>query len=130
VNDLTFVLRVVDLLASHGLRTWVFGGWAEELRGLAPPRPHASIDLLYPAPDFARLDALGLDSIAAKRFPHKRAFAVDRVMVEVVLVQRDATGWHTGGHRWPPNVFVSGGRLPVASAEALVGYRASQRRAA
>ena len=30
-----FVLRAVDLLASYGIRTWVAGGWGEELRGLA-----------------------------------------------------------------------------------------------
>jgi hypothetical protein len=130
VNDLTFVLRVVDLLASHGLRTWVFGGWAEELRGLTVPRTHRDVDLLYPAPGFARLDAVDFDWIAAKRFPHKRAFLLDGVMVELLLVARDEDGWHTGAHRWPANVFASAGRLPVASADALSAYRASPRRAA
>jgi len=130
VNDLAFVLRAVDLLASHGLRTWVFGGWGEELRGLGAPRAHADVDLLYPAPDFRRLDALDLDWIAAKRLAHKRAFVLDGIMVDVVLVERDENGWYTGSFRWPPNVFASGGRLPVASAEALTGYRASHRRAA
>jgi hypothetical protein len=130
VNDLTFVLRVVDLLASHGLRTWVCGGWGEELRGLRAPRAHGDVDLLYPAPDFARLDALDLDWIAAKRFAHKRAFVLDGTMIEVVLVARDERGWYTGAFRWPPNVFASGGRLPVASAAALAAYRATYRRAA
>jgi hypothetical protein len=130
VNDLTFVLRVVDLLASHGLRTWVSGGWGEELRGLCPPRAHADVDLLYPARDFARLDALALEWIEAKRFTHKRAFVLDGTMVEVVLVGRDADGWHTRGFRWPSNVFASGGRLPVASPAALCEYRAAHRRAA
>jgi hypothetical protein len=130
VNDLAFVLRVVDLLASHGLRTWVFGGWAEELRGFRAPSAHADVDLLYPAPDFARLETLELDWIAAKRFRHKRAFVLDGVMVELVLVARDEHGWHTGAHRWPANVFASAGRLPVASTDALSAYRASHRRAA
>jgi hypothetical protein len=126
VNDLAFVLRVVDLLASHGLRTWVSGGWGEELRGLRAPRVHAGVDLLYPAPDFARLDVLDLEWVDARRFAHKRAFVLDAVLVEVLLVARDAEGWHTGVHRWPSDVFVSGGRLPVASAEALGSYRAAR----
>jgi hypothetical protein len=126
MNDLAFVLRVVDLLASHGFRTWVFGGWAEELRGLSVPGEHADVDLLYPAPDFKRLDTLELDWISAKRFVYKRAFVLDGVMTEVLLVARDEHGWHTGAHRWPANVFASAGRLPVASADALSGYRAAR----
>jgi aminoglycoside-2''-adenylyltransferase len=136
VNDLAFVLRVVDLLCSHGMRTWVFGGWGEELRGLAAPRTHEDVDLLYPAPDWRRVDALELEWIRAKRFPWKRAFVLDETMVELLLVERDAEGWVTnlpaGPYRWPPNVFAAGGRLPVASAAALAGYRAAHasRRAA
>ncbi|HEY3184509.1 MAG TPA: hypothetical protein VGJ77_16835 [Gaiellaceae bacterium] len=126
MNDLAFVLRVVDLLASHGLRMWVFGGWGEELRGLRPPCGHADVDLLYPAPDFARLDTLDLDWIAAKRYPHKRAFVLDGVRVEVLLVARDEHGWHTGAHRWPANVFASAGRLPVASMDALSAFRVAR----
>jgi hypothetical protein len=126
VNDLTFVLRVVDLLASHGLRTWVFGGWGEELRGLRAPCTHADVALLYPAPDFARLDTLDLEWVAARRLAHRRAFVLDGVLVELLLVARDGEGWHTGAHRWPSNVFVSAGRLPVASAEALGAYRAAR----
>ena len=132
MNDLAFVIGVVDLLAARGCRTWVCGGWGEELRGLRAPRAHGDVDLLYPAPGFARVDALGLDWIAAKRFPHKRAFTLEGTMVELVLVERDAKGWHTGRHRWADNVFAAGGRLPVASTAALGGYRAAyaSRRAA
>jgi hypothetical protein len=124
MTDLTVVLRAVDLLASYGLRTWVFGGWGEELRGLVAPRQHGDVDLLYPGRDFTRLDALDLDWIHAKRLAHKRGFVLDGVMVEVFLVERDEWGWRTGDHRWPPNVFAASGRLPVASAAALASYRA------
>ena len=31
-DDVTFVMRVADLLAEGGFRAWLFGGWAEELR--------------------------------------------------------------------------------------------------
>jgi hypothetical protein len=130
MNDLTFVLRAVDLLTSHGCRTWVAGGWGEELRGLAAPRDHADVDLLYPAPGWARVDGLELEWVEAKRQPWKRAFVLDGTLVEVKLVRRDADGWITDGHRWPANVFAASGRLPVASALALVSYRAAHERRA
>jgi hypothetical protein len=135
VNDLTFVLRAVDLLWSQGVRTWICGGWAEELRGLSPVRQHEDLDLLYPAPGWTRVDRLELDWVEGKRFPWKRAFVLDGVLVELVLVERDAQGaWFTGlgrrRHIWPPDTFAANGRLPVASAAALTGYRGSYRRAA
>jgi Aminoglycoside-2''-adenylyltransferase len=129
MTDLALVLAAADLLESYGARTWVFGGWAEELRGLAPPRDHRDVDLLYPAPRFDRLDALDLRWIEPKRLAHKRAFVLDETMVEVFLVQRDADGWFTEfarvRHHWPPNVFAASGRLRVASAAALIGFRAA-----
>jgi hypothetical protein len=135
VNDLDFVLRAVDLLRSEGVCTWVFGGWGEELRGLAPPSSHSGLDLLYPARDWQRVDALDLDWIAAKRRPGKRAFKLDGTMVELLLVERDERGWFTerskGRHDWPDDVFAtSGGRLAVASTAALAGYRRGYRAAA
>ena len=131
-NDLPFVMRVVDLLAENGFRTWLFGGWAEELRGLAPPGQHRDVDLLYPAPDFDRLDAFflsaRLDEVGDDR-AYARAFAVDGITVELILVRRDPDGWFTefrgGRHRWPADVFGRATRPPVASAGALAGYRSS-----
>jgi Aminoglycoside-2''-adenylyltransferase len=134
VNDLAFVLRAVDLLRSHGVRTWLCGGWAEELRGQRPPGEHADLDLLYPAPDWARIDELELDWIEAKRAPWKRAFSLEGTSVELLLVERDSRGWFTRRagqrHDWPPDVFSANGRVGVASAAALSSYRASYRRAA
>jgi len=134
VNDLAFVLRAVDVLSAHGVRTWVCGGWAEELRGLRPPGEHTDLDLLYPAPSWARVDELELEWIEPKRSPWKRAFVLDGTTVELLLVQRDPRGWFTRSagrrHDWPPDVFATNGRIAVASAAALSGYRASYRRAA
>jgi hypothetical protein len=134
VSDLDFVLEAVDLLASHGVRTWVCGGWGEELRGLRPPGEHADLDLLYPAPGWARVDELDLDWIEAKRSPWKRAFVLDATMVELLLVERGPGGWFTrlpgGRHEWPADVFATNGRISVASAAALAGVRSSDRRAA
>ena len=46
MNDLSFVMRVVDMLEDARLRVWLFGGWAEELRGLRAPCEHADVDFL------------------------------------------------------------------------------------
>jgi hypothetical protein len=132
VNDLDFVLRAVDLLWSKGVRTWVSGGWGEELRGLDPPRAHADLDLLYPARDWRRVDALQVDWVAAKRNPWKRAFVLDGILVELFLVERDEHGWFTQlagrRHDWPDNVFSTNGRIAVASTAALASFRHSRDR--
>ncbi len=142
-GDLAVVLRVADVLEGARLRTWLFGGWAEELTGLSAPREHAGIDLLYPGRSFDRVDRFleraAVGEIAAKRESHRRVFILEGAQVELLLVQRDEHGWHTdfpaGRHSWPDDVFAGGGRLPVASEAALSGYRArlavrSARRAA
>jgi hypothetical protein len=129
MSDLPFVMRVVDLLEDARLRVWLFGGWAEELRGLRAPCEHVDVDFLYPGRDFSRVDRFlgGTDDTR----PHKRTFEVDGVQVELLLVQKDEHGWFTelarGRHRWPADVFANAGRLPVASATALESYRHSRR---
>jgi hypothetical protein len=131
VNDLRFVERAVSLLASRGIDTWVFGGWGEELRGLILPREHADLDLLYPAADWAVVDANHLDWIDAKRYPWKRAFTFEGVAVELFLVQRDERGWYTQlqrrRHDWPETLFGTNGRLPIVSTAALASFRHSYR---
>ncbi len=130
MTDLGVVLRVVDTLETARLRVWLFGGWAEELRGLRSPCEHQDVDLLYPGRDFVRVDRFLGDGVADAR-PHKRSFELDGVFVELLLVQKDEQGWYTdlprGRHRWPSDVFANAGRLPVASAAALEGYRHSRR---
>ena len=131
VNDLAFVERAVLLLESKGVDTWVFGGWAEELRGLIKPREHVDVDLLYPAEDWSIVDNLYLDWVEGKHFDWKRAFRLEGITVELFLVQYDARGWYTQlerrRHNWPANVFSNKGRLPVVSTAALAGYRHSYR---
>lgn len=131
-NDLPFVMSAVDLLAEGGLSVWLFGGWAEELRGHVPPGPHRDVDLLYPAPNFERLDAFflaeRLDEVGDDR-SYARAFSLDGITIELLLVQRDADGWFTnfrgGRFRWPADVFERAARPPVASEGALISYRSS-----
>jgi hypothetical protein len=129
MNDLQFVMRVVDMLEDARLRVWLFGGWAEELRGLRAPCEHTDVDFLYPGRDFSRVDRfLGETS---DRRPHKRGFEVESILVEFLLVQKDERGWFTqlpaGRHNWPADVFATAGRLPVASVAALESYRHSRR---
>ena len=131
MNDLVFVERVQTMLRARGVETWVFGGWGEELRGLIRPRDHVDLDLLYPGESWDDVDALDLDWIEGKRFPWKRAFALEAVAVELFLVQRDEEGWYTAlrrrVHRWPENVLASNGHLRVASTAALASFRHSYR---
>jgi hypothetical protein len=110
-NDLEFVRGIVAFLDGHGVETLIFGGWAEELHGLCSERAHGDLDLLYPAEDFGCIDALvragELSEIRGKRFPHKRAFIVDGLAIEIFLVQDDAGGpytvfWGDVRHDWPP----------------------------
>jgi hypothetical protein len=135
MSDLAHVMRVVDLLEDARLRVWLFGGWAEELRGLRAPCEHTDVDVLYPGRDFSRVDKFiaraPVGEIEGKHRDHKRAFILDGTMVELLLVQKDERGWYTelprGRHDWPADVFANAGRLPVASAAALEGYRHSRR---
>ena len=127
MTDLSVVLKIVDALENARLRVWLFGGWAEELRGLRPPCEHSDVDFLYPGKDFSRVDRFA----AGEGRAHKRSFMLEGAPVELLLVQKDVGGWYTelprGRHDWPADVFANAGRLPVASVAALEGYRHSRR---
>src|SRR6516162_2372453 len=87
-----FVLSLMSSLSQAQIMTWLFGGWAEEMWGIFPPRHHRDVDLLYPAPGFAYLDqwlaqAADLAVIPEKKFSHKRAFLLEGIMVEVILLE-------------------------------------------
>lgn len=139
-NDLAFARNVTARLAAAGVLTWVFGGWAEELLRLRPARAHRDLDLLYPAADFTDADTFmasgsQVTEITGKRFPHKRAFLDDGIMVELLLVQSPSPGkyvtifWGDTPHQWPHDVISStAGGLRVASAASLRSYRASHPR--
>ena len=66
MNDLAFVERAQTTLRAHGIETWVFGGWGEELRGLIRPREHVDLDLLYPAESWDEVDVLPFEWVPAK----------------------------------------------------------------
>lgn len=57
-HDLTLVRSVVADLFAAGFAVTVFGGWAEELHGLAPAGEHGDIDLMIFDPDIRQLDTM------------------------------------------------------------------------
>ena len=61
---------------------------AANYSALKPPGAHSDVDLVVTDPDVAHLDAWlsTRDEIEAKRLPHKRAFRLDEVMIELHLV--------------------------------------------
>lgn len=131
-HDLDTVCRVLRLVSGAGMDCWLFGGWAEELRGLCTARLHRDVDLLYVAQSFNSLTGLlrdfGLVEVHGKRFHHKRAFLFDTVMVELFLVETDGQGrftmfWGEARHDWPLDTFSYLSGVPVASAAALNDYR-------
>lgn len=101
----------LDLLRNTGIVCHVAGGWAEELLGLRPPGPHGDVDLIYSEDGWRTVDAWlhqppsDFTEIAAKRFAHKRAFLLDGVCCEIVLVQLEPDGpitwfWGDVPFRW------------------------------
>jgi protein-tyrosine phosphatase len=117
----------MDWLRSRDVDTWLFGGWATELRGISTPCPHHDVDLLYPAENFDRVDELlgSLDEITAKRFPHKRAFEFDGIMVELFLVRFDGRAhytsfWNSYRYEWADDVFADD---RIVGVNALADFR-------
>ena len=126
-NDYELLKRVLGRLQCAGFSPLVFGGWAQELLQLAPPRSHLDVDLLLPADSFTALDrflasaqSFGWSEIKAKRFAHKRAFLVQSVMVELMLVE---PGLVT--HFWGDVPFYWLDPLPHSEAIEIDGVSAS-----
>ncbi len=114
-NDLVFVRETMSRLDAAGVRTWLFGGWAEELLGLTTPREHHDVDLLYPAADFSLADTFiaahgRLLEITQKRHAHKRAFLRQGIMIELTLVGAVAADfttefWGENSYVWPADLL-------------------------
>lgn len=83
-------IRALRIVEDAGFQVALVGGWSRELLGLEAPREHGDIDLLVTNAPIPALDEFlgGLDEIKSKRFAHKRAFRLDGVMVELILVER------------------------------------------
>ena len=125
MNDLEFVDRAVDRAAVGRNRHLGLRRLGRGAARLAPPGPHVDLDLLYPARDWQRVDAL--DWVEDKRVEWKRTFTLESTLVELYLVERDEHGWFTrhgrSRHDWPDDVFATNGRIAVASVTALADFR-------
>jgi hypothetical protein len=88
-NGLEILVSVVDELLADGFDAAVFGGWAEELLELQPPREHKDIDLLIIDPEVAALDRFvaSRNEIELKRFSHKRAYVQSGILIELFVVR-------------------------------------------
>jgi len=134
-NTKELLKEVLVKLERSNIVCWVFGGWAEEFRGLCKPRGHGDIDLLYPAPDFEKVDDFlaqnkQFTEIKGKHFPHKRAFLIKDVAVELFLLESCSDKIVTNyfnqkEYVWPNDTLdehkIDG--LLVASINSLVEYR-------
>ena len=137
-NTLILVQQVMHRLENAGITTWLFGGWAEELQRLCYPRTHKDIDLLYPSSQFEKVDNWIVEQhdislVVQKKFSHKRAFILDSIMVEILLLEPYREGHITYHYNnlyqtiWPVDtlgrIYIHGHTLPVASPNALSFYR-------
>ena len=135
-----FVRSIMHRFAAAGFAMWLAGGWAEELRGICPPRRHGDIDLLYPATDFCKLDewlasAEDLPLVRPKWFSHKRAVLCEPVLVEIFLLEPQSKSHVTRffdcryEFTWADDTLsyfsLVEDIVPVASYQALHQYRQS-----
>jgi hypothetical protein len=129
-NDFNLLRAIVGELSPR-FAVAVFGGWAEELLELTPPRRHKDIDLMLYDPDLDELDRfVGIrGEIVAKRFSHKRAFVLDHVLIELFLATRDGERWKTAfwdshSYFWPQGSDpIIRRHLPVVPAEVVSAFR-------
>ncbi len=130
-NTLELVIEVKKMLKAANIETWIFGGWAEELLHMIPPRAHNDIDLLYLAEDFNKVDSFLLNNsecieILPKHFHHKRAFRYKGIMIELFLVTKNSEKhstnfWGNIEYTWPKNTFTENKR--IVSKDALRAFR-------
>jgi hypothetical protein len=142
-NTLEFVLDTLNTLNNAGIQAWVFGGWAEELWQMIPPRPHHDLDLLFRGSDFQPVDSLlaanpVLFELHVKHFSHKRAFRNQDVLVELIRVEQTRNQFTTTFFTdkctliWPPDTFQftcqrNHRLIQTASPNALKWYRSQHR---
>jgi hypothetical protein len=138
--ELDWVLRELASLSAHGLAPVLFGGWAKELLAAWPGGPHDDLDVLVRARQIDELDAFilarGGQPFAPKRHPHKRAYVVSGILVELFLVTADRDDLVTdfyGRYRrvWTAPIsrplVVAGRRIELATPDTIVAYERDHR---
>lgn len=133
MNNLQLVRRVLADLKGAGFEPLLFGGWGEEVLGLADPRPHEDVDVVLLDPPIAELDAFvtARDEIVDGHLSHKRVYCHDGVKIELFIAQRvgnslETTFWGRLRWRWPDGMRpVSADGLPLAPVAAFRSFRDS-----
>jgi hypothetical protein len=133
VNDLDVVQKVLADLQLEGFKPLLIGGWAEELLGIAQPRPHEDVDVLLVDPQIERLDIYAAErgEVADGHLSHKRVCLLEGAKVELFIAHGGSGSletlfWDRFRWTWPANMepVVREG-LPVAPVEALRCFRDS-----
>jgi len=131
LNDLQLVRRVMADLEAAGFEPLLFGGWGEEVLGLAAPRQHEDVDVLLVDPPLSELDAFvaARDEIVDAHLSHKRVYRHDGVKIELFIARRvgdslETVFWDRLQWRWPDDMRrMSTDGLPLASAAAFLSFR-------
>ncbi|MEK7525666.1 MAG: hypothetical protein AAB561_01465 [Patescibacteria group bacterium] len=132
-NNSEFLFGVYEQLKSAGINVWLFGGWAQELHALIPPREHKDIDFIYPAKNFSLLEEWiktqpGIVEVTKKHFSHKRAYEWGGVLVEITLINDSSTKFFDKYlFQWPKDTFgvgltPQGEVIQIASINAIIKY--------
>ena len=133
VNDLQLVRVVLADLQAGGFEPLLFGGWGEEVLGLADARPHEDIDVVLVDPPLAELDdfVAARDEIVDGHLSHKRVYRCRGVKVELFIAQQigaclETTFWDRLRWRWPDDMHaVTADGLPLAPVAAFTSFRNS-----
>jgi hypothetical protein len=131
MNDLQLVRRVLAELKAEGFEPLLFGGWGEEVLGLATRRIHEDVDVVLVDPSIPVLDVFvaARDEIVDGHLSHKRVYLYDGVKIELFIAQRSGDSletifWDRLCWAWPDDmrsVIVDG--LPLAPEAAFRSFR-------
>lgn len=133
MNDLQLVRRVLADLQAAGFEPLLFGGWGEEVLGLAAPWPHEDVDVLLIDPPLSELDAYVTDrgEIVDGHLSHKRVYRHGGIKIELFIAQRageslETIFWDRLRWRWPDDMRpVSADGLRLAPVAAFRSFRCS-----
>lgn len=113
-QQLAVLAGLHQLLESHGVEYWLFGGWAVDFHAGVVTRKHEDIDIAVWSHDATRLATL-LDGQAWTHTPDANedgytCYERGGVRLEVAFLARDENGHvytplRSGRGEWPPETF-------------------------
>ena len=113
-KQLAALAELHQLLESHGVAYWLFGGWAVDFHAGVVTRKHEDIDIAVWSHDATRLATI-LDGQTWTHMPDENddgytCYERDGVRLEVAFLARDENGTvytplRSGRGEWPPETF-------------------------